>query len=262
MTDTTHSTKLPIEVTHHILNFLHDDKHTLARCGTVCKAWISPCREPLFRTLDIVAYYEDETTEKLLDVFNQSGSDLSTYVKSLTITDVILSRDLPRQARNVFSELKPFSSLTRLSLYSVALESWPEEAQTWVSTSLCNVENLLVEEVRFKSLTDMFALLSGAERLKHLSLAAAILRDPRAEPNLHILPPALKSLFFEDVQRGPDVINWLCQRPTVRDLTVDNNAYRMDLLLSSYLTVLGLVLEHLKISIGHYQEGSSALIFD
>ncbi len=75
--------QLPQELVDHIIDHLHDDKHSLTSLSIVSKSWLPPCRLHLFNSICIKRKWS-EPFEDFAD-FVDSTPGVCTYVKNLRL---------------------------------------------------------------------------------------------------------------------------------------------------------------------------------
>lgn len=74
--------RLPPELCDMVIDFLHEDKITLANCTTVCRSWLRPARYHLFATIYVNCEKDLDAFSKFLAYLKSTPSVLS-YIKDL-----------------------------------------------------------------------------------------------------------------------------------------------------------------------------------
>lgn len=77
---------LPTEIHDIIIDHLHDDRHALAACALVCKAWLDTSRHHLFGETKILVFYVPKLAKVLQTAVVLPGCcPLHTHIRSLTV---------------------------------------------------------------------------------------------------------------------------------------------------------------------------------
>ncbi|PIL25493.1 hypothetical protein GSI_13383 [Ganoderma sinense ZZ0214-1] len=85
--DLDRSPALPVEVIERVVDFLHDDIHTLAVCSLICRALLPTTRKHIWSSVHIPVLHDRRPKTRRLAGFLallDSNPDLPPYVRSLT----------------------------------------------------------------------------------------------------------------------------------------------------------------------------------
>lgn len=155
---------LPPELTDSIIDYVYDDKKTLASCGRVCKSWVDRSLYHLWRR--IVVDSTHETMKRLaffLDIIRDSPASVKQIEHlELSLLDHTLSD-------GIIAQLPLMSRLTTLSLNHLTVQSVPHDVV--LSYSL---EKLTISHMTFETMLDWHRLVVAFPNLVELTLGAAI----------------------------------------------------------------------------------------
>lgn len=77
------SMKIPPELADNIMDYLYDDKHALAHCSLVCRAWLPPTRYHLFRKISLRPWDADG----FLELLDSPHCTILNFVRDLHIAE-------------------------------------------------------------------------------------------------------------------------------------------------------------------------------
>lgn len=189
---------LPPELTDIIIDYLHDDKKALSKCGRVCRAWVCRSRIHLWRAIAVDSTHE--TTRRLapfLDFIRDSPATVSLIQHlELSSLDSIL-------ADAIILQLPLLPSLKTLVLSVQVIKVVPQDLV--LSESL---DTLIVSHATFDSMLDWHNFVLAFPNLRQLVIGESVqsrLRTTGSWPASAKL--SLHRLHLDDITLP--VFNWL-----------------------------------------------------
>lgn len=74
---------IPPELFDMIIDHLHDDKHSLATCGRICRQWVPSSRKHLFSSITLTPY--SEMLNLFLDLLDCPLTNIPPHVRNLSV---------------------------------------------------------------------------------------------------------------------------------------------------------------------------------
>jgi hypothetical protein len=212
---------IPQELSDVIIDYLHDDRPALGRCGLVCWSWLPSSRFHLFSTIKLFHY--DMNTD--LTILCAHDSTIMPYVKNL-------------------------------SVFHVQWHSLTLEAKDHLLSLSRGLKTLRLAYVEFQTLDQTFEFISSAPLLECLLVDNIRCKSENAALN-EFTPPPMKRIIFHTGSYTVvfRTIEWLFlwqPIPTVHSLAFHWIPRTEIPSISAYLRALGPVLEHLELSFGKY----------
>ena len=161
--------RLPPELIDRIIDFLHDNKPTLAVCSLVCRNWVTTSRLHYINSLII----HPANVDRLVDLFRSPSCTISA-VECLDIrgeTDVGL---------NAFIAIEPW--LSRLTIRRLILRNlqwtWSNPLSVAMSNWFERITHLQIEGMEFLDLTSFTRLIQSFHSLLTLKLGYDLFSVP------------------------------------------------------------------------------------
>ena len=242
---------IPPELWDYIIDYLHDDMHTLGACCLVCRSWLLSSRFHLFATVQLYAFDIDT----YLVAICAPGSTIPPYVRNLEVyngrneweSTVVI---------NALPKLPQLSAVERLSLVHVAWDTLIPEAKERLFGLSRGLKALKLDHMDFLSIGQALHFISSAPLLEALSLGSVYFLS--SEVLLADFPaPPVKRIIFDVNVHLPVIIDWLClwqPVPTVRSVRFDVFKLEQIPCISDYLRRLGPLLEYLGLDFEHRGE--------
>jgi len=213
----------PVELTDMIIDFLHQDKASLAACTLVCVGWLNSSRYHLFASL-VLDTHKIQKDEKELLEFLQSPSNLGYFVHEFRITGRYRRTNLSMATLVLFTQRMP--NLRILKLCHLELQPLycgqpamkipsPSEHQSLVS---CLVQELWLIGVYWR--VEIADLLHLTPALENLFIDRAVLQTERFEtpPRSSDLP--LRSISLQSpTQPYSTMLSQISDRSSLNHLT-------------------------------------------
>ena len=267
------SPRLPLELCHYIITFIHNDSSTLARCSLVCRAWLSATRACIFRSLVIES--EGKYRRSLRTFVDHPH--LARHVQELCIVGTML---VPHRAfGELFAVTPGLPQLKSLCLQHraflddhVAPHYFPCWPRGRIPGFFVNVRELVLHVV-FPRPLDFVQLLRACPNLcsLHLSVMLLFVGDHDLFSTIAVVPlPETVSLNTFTWRRSALFpLQWLCDHPkfSPRSMSlawseqsaIGSAPYREEMnavtaLVQETLRKTGPNLEHLELCADHGQE--------
>lgn len=203
---------LPSEITDAIIDYLHDDKASLAACGLICRTWLPSSRYHLFSNITLSINSIRSFAELLQNPFN----NVALMVRHLTVAPhpapYGASVDEKRRAQSaaIFGILPRVTTylhaIKSLGLHDLDLTSYacPPEILQFILSNLSGVEELELSSLKVCGLQDAIDIICAFPLLRSLSLDA-FGWDTR-DQLLHLSNPSYSSTSRYQ-QRPPFTVN-------------------------------------------------------
>ena len=202
--------RVPVEISDYIIDFLHDDPQTLRACASTCHAWAPASRFHLFATVSLNSANSTTTFRRLLG----RSPDLSLYVHDLAaakLTHVVTPSgpgEVPEEPEPAQNTLPPILThcpgLHTLSLAHADLKCFPDIR----ALAHPSVSALTLSYCQFTDLADVADLVSSFPSLASLSLSGLTWKD-----EARIIAPAplpmLRSLSLGRDMDSEKLFEWL-----------------------------------------------------
>ncbi|KAI0778585.1 hypothetical protein BD413DRAFT_609176 [Trametes elegans] len=177
-------TKVPLELSDYIIDFLHQDASTLSACSLVCRAWTPAARYHLFRTVLLQNEAYTASFHRLL----ATSPELGSYVRDLTVAKLTSPTD-------IFRLIKP----------SVPTDAIPRPG---VFAHVTHIRSLTLAHTDFKCVPDLKAF--HHPTLSELSLSYCQFADFADVVDLanafpHLASLSLAGLTWTHEERAPAV---------------------------------------------------------
>ncbi|KAM5530806.1 hypothetical protein V8D89_015547 [Ganoderma adspersum] len=202
--------RVPVELSDYIIDFLHDDPQTLRACASTCNAWAPASRFHLFATVSLNSANSTTTFRRLLG----SSPDLGLYVHDLAaakLSHVVTPSgpgEVPEEPEPAQNTLPPIlarcPSLHTLSLAHADLKCFPD-IRALVHPS---VSALTLSYCQFTDLADVADLVSSFPSLAFLSLSGLTWKD-EARTIAPAPLPMLRSLSLGRDMDSEKFFEWL-----------------------------------------------------
>lgn len=203
--------RVPLELSDYIIDFLHDDPQALRACASTCHAWAPASRFHLFRTASLNSANSSTAFRRLLD----SAPDLGLYVHHLAAakpTHVVIhsgpTGEVPEKPEPVQATLPPIlarcPSLITLSLAHADLKCFAG------TRALAHpaVSSLTLSYCQFVDLADIADLVSNFPSLASLSMSGLTWKD-ETRTITPIPLPNLRSLTLGRDMDSEKLFEWL-----------------------------------------------------
>ncbi|KAK0199365.1 hypothetical protein DFS33DRAFT_239057 [Desarmillaria ectypa] len=159
------SDSLPQEIVDTIIDELKDYKHDLKSCSLTCRSFVPQTRVHLFTSVELSS---NRRCKKFMAMRSSSPSDLSTYIRSLTIN--FRRSDLTSQ--------NLLDAITSLTVHRITLEhlNWgnlTQDMQQALCTSFPHLRSISLVHTTFPDYQAVCGFMSGFPELKDLSLSDA-----------------------------------------------------------------------------------------
>jgi hypothetical protein len=213
---------IPQELSDVIIDYLHDDRPALGRCGLVCWSWLPSSCFHLFSTIKLFHY----DMNAALTILCAHNSTIIPYVKNL-------------------------------SVFHVEWHSLTLEAKDRLLALSHSLKTLNLSSMEFQTVDQAFEFISSAPLLECLLVDDIYVRKNENAALTKFTPPPMKRIMFrtESYTIVFRIIEWLFlwqPVPTVRRLAF-HWIHRTEIpSISASLRALGPVLEHLELSFEKY----------
>lgn len=156
----------PLELWEAIIDYLHEDPHTLTVCGLVCRAWIPASRTHLFNSITI----RQKNITGLLCLLESPLSTVAQFIRTVNLSESAV-------IRNTVSVSWSKVQLNRIDALLNNLESLVIKGETlwWGPTAidpplLRKVASLTMDRVGLISFVDFTSFISSFPSLVSLNL--------------------------------------------------------------------------------------------
>ncbi|KAF9647232.1 hypothetical protein BDM02DRAFT_2734047 [Thelephora ganbajun] len=120
------SSRLPAELTDHIIDFYHDDRRTLPNCALTHSSWLTANRFHLFNAITTTGVYERTVRAiQLKSIIQERPSKLSKrwssvlpYIRAVKVESLLSFDRRLRNAAHFAHVIRRFDGLERLSVSS------------------------------------------------------------------------------------------------------------------------------------------------
>jgi hypothetical protein len=204
-------TRLPPELTDHIIDFLHSDRYALAKCALVHRSWIPTSRLHLCAVLNLTR----RNTPTFISLLRSNDSTIEKYAHKLRIGSWMR-----------FARLAPFLGrfLTLKSLVLSGTQPEIKETDDVLSLWLNRITNLDIRLFRIDRQKDFARFIdafSSLERL-YLDFQTNFISYRTQPPSITSLP-CLRILLISlsDVGRPPSRLFCNAQFPPLVELELD-----------------------------------------
>ncbi|KAJ7074307.1 hypothetical protein C8F01DRAFT_1242565 [Mycena amicta] len=221
---------LPIELSDHIIDNLHDEPKSLASCALVCRAWVFVSQRGLFSTL----YVDEKNIEPILESPPRFvGHVQHIYVHVYGDRRASIKLRLSKEDRSplldrLLPHLSLFTSVKELSLDGcrqfVDLK-WNVEWTDIIAASFPSLPKLNILYFNFEALAHLVDLVASSSDLTHLVVddidveeASHEYSNEDQEPyeGSQTPPPALESIRYSSGDRasgGGPFLRWFATNP-------------------------------------------------
>jgi hypothetical protein len=238
---------IPPEVIDYILDYLYDDKKTLARCALTSSKLLAPSRYHLLGNVELVP----ENRERFIQFLDSPHSTLPSCVRHLDIEEGTYT---PEKwiAQSIAQLATSLVSVRTLIIDGLVWEQLDDETKTLLHNGFKSVTFLKLDFPIFDYIAPLAKFASSFPVLETLALDRLMLsaideEDVYISPNYR-LPSCVRSVLL----RLPEehLVNWLLSQPRLQldSLSVVFRERSLITCVASLLRTAGELLLHLEIS--------------
>ncbi|KAF7975691.1 hypothetical protein HWV62_8805 [Athelia sp. TMB] len=209
------------ELVDMIVDFLYDDRATLAACGLTCRSWLPAARFHLFYRVEVSPF----TFQSLCEVFER-WPHLAVHVQSLSVGDRALSDQKTPPADEMVAQVHRLTALLtsvrylRISgrfLRWTARRAWP--VLRALSSSMSQVTHLDVLYLTVLALGDWAVFLSNFTALRRVSLFQVFWGvGDGPDPALRLAHPLTMEIYIHRPQLARPFYDWIARQQPVPEL--------------------------------------------
>ncbi|KAJ7268474.1 hypothetical protein C8J57DRAFT_1325231 [Mycena rebaudengoi] len=261
--------EFPQELEDLIIDYMHGQKHALATCGLVSKAWLRSSRHLLFGWVSL----RDHNWVAFLRLLN---SPLATFTRAIQTLNIEVSDGAPGPTideliphggvsdlpiNELIPQLPVFSSLERLRLADVNWNKLSAASVASLPGVFANITEFDLHHISFETPHQLATLVSSFTHLRKLSLHTITTRSEsrQQQPHPPIVPCDLESARFA-LGRGNSAavvdhfLGWLHigERPPIRNIELGILQARNLPAVGSLLRALGPALHELDLAFTYY----------
>jgi len=158
--------KVPSELADAIIDQLCEDKATLAKCSTVCKAWLARSRHYHFEHITL-SYQDRARNIAFIALCNSSLSTITPYIRSLRLEEG--RAPFQRWIIEILPKLMVFSAVQSLTVENT---TFPLDSplMTTLFSSFPMLTKLSLVWAYFRSFAQIISVICACPLLEHLSL--------------------------------------------------------------------------------------------
>jgi hypothetical protein len=152
------ASRLPPELTDTVIDYLHDDKHSLAACSLVCQAWVPASRYHLFGSVTI----PPRKVQSFIDIIYSRTCTIRPHVSRFVVDQ------LPplQQFQTIVVAIHTLPFVRSLYLRNTVLVPSPAELRVIAGSMFGRIINLILENVGFGTFDDFVLFMSSFPRLE------------------------------------------------------------------------------------------------
>ncbi|KAF7363691.1 F-box domain-containing protein [Mycena sanguinolenta] len=170
------NSRLPNELTEHVIQDLHSDLKTLANCALVCRTWAPPAQRIVLSKLSI----NEKNCTDIIEHLTSATPNIASYVKRLY---VFLWGDIRTNLNRKTANLTPLLHLLlpHISHFTHVTElvfdgcrafhnlNWDDAWTDLLAGAFPSLSRLTVHYLTFETLEDLVDLVSSFSQLTHLT---------------------------------------------------------------------------------------------
>jgi len=237
--------RLPHEVVDLIIDFLHNDRHTLATCAIVCRSWLPSSRYHLFSRVDLSL----SDIEHFAKLFKRPKSTFPSYIQSLSLAGNASSAQ-QRAPYVGWTYLEGLDAVDSLYLRHIEREALQPLAHSKLLSSFHHLTRLDIAGIFCHSFDDVLDIICTYPHLRELSVSAIWWQVPGSQTFKQDLAlPCLRTLHLPSPPAP--LLEWLLARPS----TLDVEALHMRRVPAIQSRLIGLFLRRLGSSLKHLEIG-------
>jgi hypothetical protein len=248
--------RLPVELTDMIIDFLFDDKHTLAAMSLVCKVFLPSTRKHLFSTVTLVVDYPygGDAALARLDKLAQIAVPLAPIVNHIDIVNSYKLYAFVFLTPWIAAAIAVLRGITSLSIHDF---SWDmeDEVRNGVFASFPHLLELSLVSNKFVDSADIIDSVLQCPTIERLSLCDVYARPSTAAVSLSLersRARSLPKLKYLDMDGGridiESIIHWFRSQdimPPLHTLRIADIANHECELVGQFVHALGPSLRHL-----------------
>ncbi|KAF9482722.1 hypothetical protein BDN70DRAFT_966353 [Pholiota conissans] len=262
--------RIPLEILHHCIDFLHYDKDTLRSCALVCKSWQARAR-PLLLPKKLTLVIRNQTGGEIFSMIAAPGSGLANFVHTLSIQSTAIFNIHPPQHTDTeptfptisFNEyLLPFvgncHALRTLIFQGIQIPPRPSKNTSAIPSQIKvfpHLTRLELTRCAFWTFEELLLVICARRSLQELFLTdISVLKwlpDQPPPESLH-LPRRLHTLHMNTPGQTL-LLTWILSRPFVPPLKAVSlggvKGTKDQKVIGLFLKALGPNLEQLKLNL-------------
>jgi hypothetical protein len=159
--------KLPSELTDAIIDNVSEDKHALAKCSNVCKAWLPRSRYHHFEHVSL-SYEDPDRVRAFIALFDSVPSTITPHIRSLHLAEG--RAPLERWLNDHLAKLTMFASVESLTIENATFTHLDSPIMTTFLPSFRMLRELCLLRPYFRSFAQLVQIFGACPLLEHVSL--------------------------------------------------------------------------------------------
>jgi hypothetical protein len=202
--------QLPSEIMDEILDLIRDDRHLLATCGAVCKAWLPRTRHHLIDNDLLISFAGaafSQASDVFLELIKNSTPTITPHIRHLNLHERPGHDNTRNGLSSALPRLAPLTAVEGVYIRDAKFRHWEGGALTNFLFGFHIRDLRMCYGIRFGTFAELVEAVSACPNLEHLTLHVVSWVDKGTAGSLHPssaqkVPSCLHSLELGSCNKG------------------------------------------------------------